>query len=633
MLNRVKRIIRYRDWSIRLKLLAISILLTFCSAFMISFISFKQYTMDFQQQSSDRIQQTIEQVSLNLNTYLDDLFRLSLSPYYKRDVMAAVKSDNIGSASEQLDKSRLIEDFLNEMMITPRNDIIRVFIFTLSNNIYIGSRISANIDSKVDFHDFEWYREALKKREPVFVPVHLEEIVGNPKKMVFSIVNQLRDTQDPSIITGVIKVDANYSGIQSICGKVKMGEMGRLYIIDENKNIIYPENLSSTDLDSDTRNILFADNRDILSADSGSGKSTYTANPKQGNYLVNTANVASSNWTVVAVNPLSELNRAAAKTRDMSFFLAFLFSLLTTLVFIIFYKRFLNPLISIVRLMKEVQNGNLSVKYVQKSNDEIGYLGASFNSMLSRINEMLAENTSLVKQVYEYRLLQKEAQFSALYSQIKPHFIYNALNMISLSMQCGKYKNAISNINMLSRLLRGLTNMNREIPLELELSFLDSYLGIQSGRYEEKLEYSINISRDLYSYHIPAFLLQPIVENSIVHGCEERKEKTAIKIYSACEDESIVIYIEDDGPGIPEEKLLQLRMKMDCPDEEGYQPETDGKNNAVGLVNVNKRIKLKYGEKYGLYIYSRIGGGTLVKIRLPAADIPLAGIKEAADHV
>jgi two-component system sensor histidine kinase YesM len=443
--------------------------------------------------------------------------------------------------------------------------------------------------------------------------------------MVFSIVNQLRDIRDPSNITGVIKVDANYSGIQSICGKVKMGEKGRLYIIDENRNIIYPENLSAEDLDTDSRSILFME--------SNSKKSPYTANLEQGSYLVNTANVASSNWTVVAVNSLSELNRSAAKTRDMSFFLAFLFSLLTTVVFIIFYKRFLTPLISIVRLMKEVQNGNLSAKYVQKSNDEIGYLGASFNSMLSRINEMLTENTSLVKQVYEYRLLQKEAQFSALYSQIKPHFIYNTLNMISLSMQCGKYKNAINNINMLSRLLRGLTNMNREIPLELELSFLDSYLSIQKGRYEEKLRYSIDIDQDLYSYHIPAFLLQPIVENSIVHGCEARKEKTTINIYSRYEDASITIYIEDDGPGIPGERLLQLQMKMDCPDDGDYQPGVDGKSSTVGLANVNKRIKLKYGEKYGLHIYSRAGGGTMVKVCLPVDNTAFENKKEAENHV
>ncbi|MDP4092195.1 MAG: hypothetical protein Q8920_02435, partial [Bacillota bacterium] len=116
----MKKITRYSDWSIKFKLLVMSILLTFCSILLISFISYKQYIRDFQKQSTDRIQQTIEQVSLNLDTYLDDLLRLSISPYYKRDVMAAVQSDNTGSGSEQLDKSRLIEDFLNEIMITPR---------------------------------------------------------------------------------------------------------------------------------------------------------------------------------------------------------------------------------------------------------------------------------------------------------------------------------------------------------------------------------------------------------------------------------------------------------------------------------------------------------------------------------
>jgi len=604
--NFLIKIIKYRDWSIKFKLLVISIVLTFSSILLISFISYRQYTADFEKQSSERIQQTIDQVSLNLNTYLDDLLSLSISPYYNKDVMLAIESDNKGSKSEQLDKSRVIEDYLDEMMITPRKDIIRVFVFSLSDNVYVGSRLSTNIDTTVDYHKFDWYKEALNTSKPLFVPLHLEEIVENPKKTVFSIVSSLKSIHDTSSIVGVIKVDANYAGIQSICDKVNMGKKGRLFIIDDTQNIIYPENTTLSSLDSDSKNIL---------SELSHNKTPYTVKYGNNSFLVNSAKISNSNWNIVSVNSVKELNSQATKTRNMSWFLAIIFSLSTTLIFALFYKRFLNPIMAIVKLMKEVENGNLSVQYKKVSNDEIGFLGSSFNLMISKVNKMFDENTKLVKEVYEYKLLQNQAQFNALYNQIKPHFIYNTLNMISLAILCGKYKQAVDSINKLSKLLRAITNIKNEITLEEELHILDLYLGIQSIRYNDSLEYSINIDSSLYSYCIPALLLQPIVENSIIHGCETKKGKTAIKIFNKYEDNFVVIYIQDNGSGIPMCKLSALKESI-----LNFKEEDESKK-GIGLANVNKRIKLKFGGIYGLNIESTPGSGTIVKICLPLKEI------------
>lgn len=618
MIRFIHKFCKYKDWSIRFKLLTISILLILGSVFLVSLLSYFQYTRNFEKQSADRIQQIIEQVSLNLDTYIDDLFRLSVSPYYNGTVMAALEDDVSGSEMEQLDKSRLIENFLDEMMIIPRKDILRVF--ALTTNVYAGSRIRTNIDSDIDFHKFPWYNEALKKHDPIFVPVHLEQIVKNPKYMVFSVVCQIRSTRNPDKVLGVVKVDANYTGIQSICDKVSMGKGGSLYIIDGNNNIIYSGNVSTPALD--------ADGPELLSKLNETQKSYYTIKLSQNGYLVNTTRIPRSNWTIVSVNSLKDLNEEAVRTRNFAFFLAILCSLSAILVFTLFSRRFLQPLLAIVKLMKEVQRGNLTVKYRQKSSDEIGYLGSSFNIMVSKINDMIHQNTLLVKQVYEAKLLQKEAQFNALYSQIKPHFLYNALNMISLSMQCGKNEKAVENINNLSSLLRAMANVNREIPLETEISLLDSYLSIQSSRFEGRLAYSIDIDRNFYSYYIPSLLFQPIIENSVVHGCENKKGKTNIKVFNTVEDHVLTFHIQDDGNGIPEDKLLVLRKKLDGFEAGMEKQEAENKRSGIGLVNVNKRIKIKFGEKYGLHIDSTIGEGTFVKIILPVDPT-----KEAASDV
>ena len=171
---------------------------------------------------------------------------------------------------------------------------------------------------------------------------------------------------------------------------------------------------------------------------------------------MNTVQVKSADWTIVAVNSLDELTKNAQKTRDFTFLLATLSSLSAILVLLIFTHSFLKPLMGIVQLMKEVRKGNFQVSFSSKRNDEIGYLGDSFNAMVKTINDNIEKNTELAKKVYEAEMLHTEAQLHALQSQIKPHFLYNTLNMISMQIQVGRLEQAVDNIEKLHRLLRGM---------------------------------------------------------------------------------------------------------------------------------------------------------------------------------
>lgn len=600
---------KYRDWSIKLKLLVITALLILCSVFLVSLLSYIRYTRDFEEQSARRVQQIIDQVSLNIDTYLDDLFRLSLSPYYSNAVMAALDRDVKDSEVEQLEKSRLIEDFLDEMMIIPRKDIIRVYI--LADSVYSSKRTQTGMDAKTDFKSFDWYREAVKTKEPVFVPVHVEQVDKDRDFKIFSIVRQLRSTKNSDKILGVIKVDANYTGIKAICDRVDMGQEGSLFIIDGNKNVIYPG--SSHKKWADT---LFGG---LFVQMDGKSRTSFVTEIDNQKYRVNFSGIPRSNWTVIAVNSLGELNKKAVGTRNTAFLMAILCSVFAILILILYVKRFFNPLMTIVRLMKEVQKGNLSVRFDKAGNDEIGYLGSSFNTMVSNINEMLEQNTTLVKEVYETKLLQKEAQFNALYSQIRPHFIYNTLNMISLMIQCDKQEKAVENINKLSSILRSMANVDRETTVRTEMDLLDAYLSLQKDRYDGRLEYSVDIDPALLSTPVPALIFQPIVENAVIHGCEAKREKTCIRICGIKEGDATVFSIEDNGKGMSREALEALREKIEHPDKPGMAAgESLDSRHGIGLVNVNRRIKIKYGQEFGLKIDSKPGEGTRVKILLPA---------------
>jgi two-component system sensor histidine kinase YesM len=588
-------------WNMKTKLIVLSALFTVSSVFLVSSLSYLRYTRDFEQQSAGKIQQIIEQVSLNINSYVDDLFRLSLAPYRNDSLMRELEDGAASSEVDQLEKRRLIEGFLDEMMIYPRQDIIQVFI--LADEIYTSGRNPRSINGQTDFHTLDWYRKALSTQNPFFVPTHTQDLVGSGAPQVFSIVRQLRSTRNTEKVLGVIKVDANYSGVAAICSKVNMGQEGGLFIIDKNKNLIYS---NVTRLDP------LAVYEQVVKE---FGHSSFRMN--RNSYLINSIYLPSADWTIVTVNSVRELNKSATLTRNYAFYSAIACSLLAILVLFYACGKFLRPLLRVVGLMHKVENGQLNVRFDEQRKDEIGYLGSSFNSLVSQIRVMLEENTQLVKEVYESKLLQKEAQINALYNQIRPHFIFNTLNMISLLMQTGEQAKAVDHINKLSSILRSMFSWDKNIPLQREVELLDAYLGIQSSRYQGRLDYDIDIPSHLYAAHIPALLLQPVVENAVIHGCENKRERTLIRIFCRMEDQGVTFVVEDTGQGMDTETLANLREKLDTAEAQEVKP-SGRSGSGIGLVNVNQRIKWNYGSAYGLHIESAPGLGTRVEIRLPA---------------
>lgn len=581
--------------SIRSRLLSITILLIFSSVLLVSSLSYSQYTHDFHEQSVQNILQITKQVSYNLGTYLDEIFRLSEAPYYNEELMGLLAAKAPETDLEKLMKRRKIEDYLNEMMITPRKGIISAYL--ISDEIYHGGRYSVSTDDKIILSQYPWYEQALSSNRAVFVPAHMEQLIRNPKFKVFSFVKRLNKISNPSISTGLIKIDANYTGIESIMKSVDLGPGGNIYIIDRNQTVVYG---STKDPDP----LPFYE----LGESSGNISRTSTMEIK--NYLLTFAPVSPADWTVMTVNSIREINRKAILTRNFTFFIAFLCAAAASIILLVFINSFLNPLLQIISLMKEVRRGNMTVSFPEKRSDEIGELGMTFNQMLQKINTM-------VKEVYEAKLLQNEAQMSAFFSQIRPHFLFNTLNMISLMIQTQKADAAVSMISRLSNLMRKISHLDSEILLEEEISLLDDYLCIQANRYRNRLFYEIDIPEVLHSYIIPALTFQPIVENTVIHGCEKKRGITHIYISASLKESFLLFTVKDDANGMTHERLLEIRRRLESSGPFPVSTPDIGNKNGIGLINVNKRIKIRYGDPYGITIDSIPGAGTSVYIRLP----------------
>lgn len=595
--------VRQRYHSIAFQVLCITILLILFPVIFVSIFSYSQYTKNLEQKSADSTYQTIVQLSYSLNSYLSGLFQFSKTIYYDNDLMNALNNQNTQSAYTKYENDWTIEEQLEEMLIKTRSDILSACI--LSNGVvYRGGLYDASI-SNDNFSTFDWYQKALESKDPFYVPTHTENYLTKPDYEVFSIVSHINSIQESGKILGVLKIDVEYSEIKSICDKIQIGAAGGLLIEDSNASVIY-SSIQNKDY-SEILNIVKTDNNPYFVAEMDHQK-----------YIFSSTEVPSANWTIISVNSVNELNQSAARTRNITFFIALISSAVAIFILLLFTGSFLRPLLQIVHLMKQVQHGELNVYFPEKRKDEIGYLGSSFNKMVFRINRMIEENTDLVKEVYESRLLQNEAQINALYSQIKPHFLFNTLNMISLLIRCGKSDVAVDNIDKLSDLLRCMIHFNQEITIQEEISLLDAYLSIQRTRYQDRLDYSIEIDPSLNSFRVPALILQPIVENAIIHGCEKKREKMLIRIYSAFEPDGFAILVEDNANGMDLQTLEKLRERISSESDEQAQPKGAAKGgNGVGLRNVNKRIKLKFGNAYGLQIDSTENAGTCVRVVFP----------------
>ncbi len=213
-------------------------------------------------------------------------------------------------------------------------------------------------------------------------------------------------------------------------------------------------------------------------------------------------------------------------------------------------------------------------------------------------------------QVKEEQKQLRKAEFELLQAQINPHFLYNTLDAIVWSAEAGNQKQVVSMVGSLSEFFRVSLNKGKEIvSIREELQHVTSYLEIQQVRYQDILTYEINVAKDIYNYSIPKITIQPIVENALYHGIKNRRGGGKITITGVENKDELTILVHDDGAGMDEERLKEVR--------EGIIRNNPDKNAIYGLYNVNERIRLNFGDEYGITVDSTIGKGTDVVIHLP----------------
>ncbi|MCR5508864.1 MAG: sensor histidine kinase [Lachnospiraceae bacterium] len=270
------------------------------------------------------------------------------------------------------------------------------------------------------------------------------------------------------------------------------------------------------------------------------------------------------------------------------------------------------PVRELSKITEKVSRGDLSVRSEIDIGSEIGILSTSFNEMIDRLSHLL-------NQVRIEQESLRKAELELLQAQINPHFLYNTLDTIVWLAEANDQTRVVSMVGSLSKFFRTSLGQGKdEVTVRDELDHVRSYLEIQQVRYQDILDYSIEVPQELYDSPIPKITLQPLVENALYHGIKNKRGMGKIRITGKSENKCIYLYIEDNGIGMTEERLKLISNRINTDISENGQPEKGGVSGELfGLSNVNERIKLKYGQRYGIHIDSTYGEGTTVTILLP----------------
>jgi len=310
------------------------------------------------------------------------------------------------------------------------------------------------------------------------------------------------------------------------------------------------------------------------------------------------------NWQLIAISDGARLAHIL-NTIDSHFYFLISIGLLLSLITAMLITRYIRrPVLQLIKKMRQVEQGDLDIQVTLDRNDEFGDLSRTFDSMLHQIDDLFNRLTM-------NKELQKKLEIAVLQAQINPHFLYNTLGAISNVVRLGQTDKVDIVIRSLIAILEyGVKDPSYKVPLHDELQNVRDYIIIQNIRYNREFDLVLNIDPRLLEFEVFRMFLQPIVENSIFHGYKGGQIQGVVRIDAYCEDRKVVIEVTDQGIGISEDKVIDLFK---------HREESSGINqrNRIGLANINGRIKLHYGEAYGLSISGEQHKGTCVRAELP----------------
>ena len=550
-------------------------------------VSMKFTNTSIFENSSEYTHTIIQQMNQNIDSYIDYMENIAYLISSNEDVQDYLFDEKIDNEG----RYRILNQF--QTILDSRSDIRNVGIISKNGRMLINDG-SKSVNQDLDLNTQEWYATALEKPNgPILTSSHVQHIISGERPWVITLSRGIRDRSGSGEKEGVFFIDLNYSAISGLCDQSTVGTKGYAFILDAKGNIVYHPQQQQLYNELQTENIsliMDTDEDTVLTGTGNDGK------------LYSISRSEKTGWTVVDCTNVKELLSKSRQAQSV-YVLTAIILVIVALLFSRFMARSITlPIQKLRDSMKKVQEGDFSVSdVVVDSKNEIGSLTKSFDVMTHRIHELMEQN------VHEQEEKRK-SELKALQSQINPHFLYNTLDSIIWMAEGKKNEEVVLMTASLARLLRqSISNEDEVVPIANEVEYARGYLTIQKMRYKDKLEFQIDVDSSILYIPLIKLVLQPIIENAIYHGLKYKESKGLLIVKGFMKDGNAVLQVIDDGVGMDEETLAHIYDKH----------KVNYHSNGVGVYNVQKRLKLYYGDDYGITYESEKGKGTTATITIP----------------
>lgn len=554
--------------------LIMSILIAFCiiSCMVLSFHGLSQY---FIGEAVEEIGKHKDSLAQRIEREIEEIYDLVNTIYYQK-----IKEHDF--QDEEFSES------LNELVSGMTEYVHSIALYDLSGNcIWHSENVS---DEPVK--DEEWFVQANSNIETIYLGAE-KLVYTDVIKNAFRASRYIEYVDNGTMKSGVMCVQYYTDFLENIIEHYENKRTEYCYLMDENNQLLYHPfmRLIQSELYEEKTLECAPECTDYL-------LKTY----EDTQWVIEKQQIGYTGWNVVVVNSLANVQEENVNIYYMTWLVLLLVGIVLIFFDILLFQNFTDPIYQLMHTMNEFGKGNYQEKANEVGIGELKSLSEHFNHMADKLQMQMDEirRNEREKQKMEKKLLQ---------SQINPHFLYNTLDSIIWMIQSGEYEGAEQMVSLLAKFFRVSLSQGKDmIPLEKELEHATSYLAIQNIRFKDKFKFCVNADTALMKYLCPKLSIQPLLENAIYHGMEGMYEDGEINI-NVYENEN-VIYIDvvDNGLGMPAEKIEYIMNNKVVSSKRG---------SGIGVRNVNERIKLIYGNQYGISITSELDEGTTATITIP----------------
>lgn len=544
---------------------------------------------------TNSVLQALKQTEINISYKFAVVENLSDVLFMNNDLHTYLSRDDENtSIGQKIDDSNELNKIITGGQSS--KDIYRVRLFVDSKKLYSGELINFFPLDLINKED--WYKKVVENNGRTFWRnTSRESVTKNNYADVISCMRMLRHKDRYDQLVGVLAVDIQEKDIYGIISENNVTDRQNIFIMDSDGIII-------SHYDKSRIGTAFFDNSEV-NGRFGSEEGIFKLGGNSDAAYIIYKGIAKTGWMIVSYIPVSEINKSNDVFNSVSGVIVIIISLIVFMLALFLFAAFLTEgmnkrIRSLVHTIEKEGIG--SIEGYAASEGDMNKLEKSFEVMVKTVKELAEES-------FIARLNVREAELKALQAQINPHFLYNTLDMINWMAIRRNAEDISETIDSLTRYFRYSLSKGKDIvSISDELELAKAYLSIQKKRFGDIFSVEFHVGKDVKQFKIPKLIIQPVIENAILHGIQERDDKNGlIKILAEKNRDDIIISVKDNGIGIKEEKLRDLL-------KDGMQ----SGNGSYGLYNINERIRLFCGDEYGIGITSTEGEGTTVIIRLRA---------------